>query len=148
MSAVLLVPTQKLDDSVALPAPTTSGAAGADLRAVEDAVLPEYGGIRLIKTGLAMAIPAGYTGFVCSRSGLALKHGVFVLNAPGVIDSDYRGDVGVIICNAGPEDFVIKKGDRIAQLVILKTPAVQFEQVPTLPATDRGEGGFGSTGTR
>jgi dUTP pyrophosphatase len=118
--------------------------AGYDLRAIGHATIPP-GGRALIKIGLRMAIPEGYAGLVCSRSGLAVKHGVFVLNAPGILDSGYRGEVGVILQNLGEEYFDINHGDRIAQLLIVKADQPLF--LPgILNETSRGEGGFGSTG--
>ena len=97
-------------------------------------------------TGIALAIPHGFEGQVRPRSGLALKHGVTVLNAPGTIDADYRGEVKVILINHGPAPFRIARGDRIAQLVVAAVTPVKFEHAETLPGTERGEGGFGSTG--
>lgn len=135
----------KLDDGVELPELATDGAAGADLRAIDAEVL-KPGETKLVKTGISAAIPKGYAGLVCSRSGLALKSSVFVLNAPGIVDSDYRGQWGVILHNAGSENFYVNVGDRIAQMVIIQTPKVFFHQVESLDATDRGAGGFGSTG--
>lgn len=121
-----------------------AGDAGADLTATEGAVL-HSGQSALIPTGLRAAIPTGHAGLVVPRSGLALKSQVTVLNAPGLIDSGYRGEVGVILINHGPRPFVVRKGDRVAQLVIV--PTVQAEFVPgLLDATDRGSGAFGSTG--
>lgn len=130
-----------------LPAYATPGAAGLDLLAdVEQTVeLPPLGRA-LIPTGLAIAVPPGWEAQVRPRSGLALKHGVTVANAPGTIDSDYRGEVGVILINLGSVSFSVKRGDRIAQLVIAPVVTATLDEVIVLPATQRGAGGFGSTG--
>lgn len=104
------------------------------------------GRITLIPTGLALAIPEGYEGQVRARSGLALRHGIAVLNGPGTVDSDYRGPLGVILGNLGPEPFTIRDGDRIAQIVFAPVPSVELVEVEDLPPTERGEGGFGHTG--
>ena len=128
-----------------LPAYARPGDAGMDLRSVEDAVVPR-GGRALVKTGLAMQLPFGYEAQVRPRSGLALKHGVTVLNTPGTIDSGYRGEVGVILANFGDADFPVAKGDRIAQLVIAPVTQAEVEETEVIDATDRGTGGFGSTG--
>mgnify|MGYP003705430791 CR=1 FL=1 len=128
-----------------VPQIATEGSAGADLCA-ETATRLYPGETKLIKTGINISIPLGYAGFVCSRSGLALKKGVFVLNAPGIIDSDYTGDVGVILHNAGQDVFDISSGDRIAQLLIVKCEYFWFNEVDALQETERGDGGFGSTG--
>jgi dUTP pyrophosphatase len=106
------------------------------------------GGRALIPTGLKMALPSGYEGMVRPRSGLALKHGITVLNTPGTIDSDYRGDVGVVLINHGDKTFTVNQGDRIAQLIINKVEQVEFEVVNELDDTARGAGGFGSTNVR
>lgn len=127
------------------PAYATAGAAGADLVAAEDATIAP-GAVHAVATGIALAIPEGFEGQVRPRSGLALKHGVTVLNAPGTIDADYRGEVKVILINHGPEPFRIARGDRVAQLVVAPVSAARFERVDALPDTARGQGGFGSTG--
>jgi dUTP pyrophosphatase len=127
------------------PAYATAGAAGADLVAAEDAAIAP-GTVHAVATGIALAIPEGFEGQVRPRSGLALKHGVTVLNAPGTIDADYRGEVKVILINHGSEPFRVARGDRIAQLVVAPVSAAHFERVDALPSTARGEGGFGSTG--
>jgi dUTP pyrophosphatase len=106
------------------------------------------GRVVLVPTGLALAIPVGFEGQVRARSGLALKHGIAVLNGPGTIDSDYRGPLGVILANLGSAPFVVDDGDRIAQIVFARVPRVELEEVSELPATERGEGGFGHTGVR
>ena len=132
---------------IALPSYGSSHAAGADLRAAVDGeVILNPGARVLVPTGFAMALPDGMEAQVRPRSGLALKHGITVLNAPGTIDADYRGEVGVILINLGQEPFTIRRGDRIAQLVL--APCVQgaWQQVDSLDATARGSGGFGSTG--
>lgn len=132
-------------EGLALPAYATSGAAGMDVLAAEDVCL-DPGARHAVATGLAVAIPPGYEIQVRPRSGLALKHGITVLNAPGTIDSDYRGELKVILINLGSEPFVIARGDRVAQLVL--TPVVQalWDEVRDLDKTGRGAGGFGSTG--
>jgi len=119
--------------------------AGADLHSSETRTIQPHTS-ELIQTGVCMAIPPGYEGQVRPRSGLANKHAVTVLNAPGTIDAQYRGPVGVILINHGTKPFVINKGDRIAQLVIAKVELITFTRVDTLEDTDRGDGGFGSTG--
>lgn len=130
-----------------LPAPASEGSAGADLRAAISEPLQLAPGERaLIPTGLALEIPLGFEGQVRPRSGLALRHGVTVANAPGTIDSDYRGEVGVILLNLGSEPFQLTRGDRIAQLVIAPVTRARFEEAGDLADTGRGEGGFGSTG--
>lgn len=128
-----------------LPAYARPGDAGMDLKSVEDTVVPRFGRA-LVKTGLVMQLPPGYEAQVRPRSGLALKHGVTVLNTPGTIDSGYRGEVGVILANFGDKDFVVAKGDRIAQLVIAPVTHAEVEATDVIDETDRGAGGFGSTG--
>lgn len=130
-----------------LPEYASSGSAGMDVyAAVEESVTVEQGGICLVPTGLAIALEPGYECQVRSRSGLALKHGIFALNAPGTIDSDYRGEVKVILANFGKEKFGINRGDRIAQLVIARYEHIDWDERKELDETDRGAGGFGSTG--
>ena len=132
-----------------LPAYETSGSAGMDLRAAlaDDATIILTPGARaLVPTGLRIALESGYEAQVRPRSGLALKHGLTCLNSPGTIDSDYRGEVGVILINHGQEPFVIKRGERIAQLVIARHEQAAMVEVETLDETARGVGGFGSTG--
>ena len=134
-----------------LPAYETAGAAGMDLRAAvpEDAPIVLRPGARTAApTGLAFALPAGFEAQVRPRSGLALKAGVTVANAPGTIDQDYRGELKVLLINLGEEDFVIRRGDRIAQLVIAPVVQADWREVESLDATVRGVGGFGSTGGR
>lgn len=130
-----------------LPQRQTEGAAGFDLCAADSLTLGR-GERRLVSTGVALAIPAGYEGQVRPRSGLALRHGVTVLNAPGTVDADYRGTVQVLLVNLGEEPFVIERGDRIAQLVVAPVAQAALEVVPELAPTLRGQGGFGSTGVR
>ena len=132
-----------------LPAYETGGSAGMDLRAAvaEDAPLTLAPGARaLVPTGLKIALEVGYEAQVRPRSGLALKHGITCLNSPGTIDSDYRGEVGVILINHGQESFVIQRGERIAQMVIARHEQASMVEVETLDETARGAGGFGSTG--
>ena len=136
-------------EGVALPAYETSGSAGMDLRAAvpDDApVTLEPGARALVPTGLKIALETGWEAQVRPRSGLALKHGITCLNSPGTIDSDYRGEVGVILINHGAEPFVIRRGERIAQMVIAAHAQAVVEEVETLDETVRGAGGFGSTG--
>ncbi|WP_336968873.1 dUTP diphosphatase [Brevundimonas aurantiaca] len=136
-------------EGLPLPAYETAGSAGMDLRAAvpEDQPLTLAPGRRaLVPTGLKIALPLGYEAQVRARSGLALKHGIICPNAPGTIDSDYRGECGVILANIGDEDFVIRRGERIAQLVIAKHERADWVEVETLDDTARGAGGFGSTG--
>lgn len=121
--------------------------AGFDLEANADIRIP-VGSWTLVPTGTRLQIPEGYVGKVCSRSGLALKHGVAVLNAPGIVDAGYQGDVGVVLINHGVEPFEVKKGERIAQLLIEKLPEVTIVGGEIQSPSDRGEGGFGSTGTK
>lgn len=131
----------------ALPEHKTVGSAGVDLRAnLDEPILLQPGEFTLVKTGLFMAVPDGYEAQVRPRSGLALKHGVTVLNTPGTIDADYRGEVGVILINHSKEPFTINDGERIAQLVIARHETIDWQEVNELPETHRGEGGFGSTG--
>jgi dUTP pyrophosphatase len=130
-----------------LPAYATPQSAGMDLRANIDATITLKPMERkLIPTGLFMALPEGYEAQVRPRSGLALKHGITVLNSPGTIDADYRGEVGVILINLSQEDFIINDGERIAQMVIARHETADFEQVEVLDDTERGEGGYGHTG--
>ncbi len=136
---------------IALPAYETADAAGMDLRAAvpDDAPITLCPGDRIaVPTGLTMAIPRGYEGQVRPRSGLALKSGITCLNSPGTIDADYRGEVKVILINHGAEDVAIRRGDRIAQLLITPVEQAVWEEVDSLDETARGAGGFGSTGGR
>lgn len=130
-----------------LPEYKTPGAAGMDLKANIDApVVLRPGDVEVIPTGLYMAIPEGYEIQVRSRSGLAAKDKVFCLNSPGTLDSDWRGNTGVILANFGGNNFVVNPGDRIAQAVLNKVERIEWKEVTELDETDRGEGGFGSTG--
>jgi len=132
-----------------VPEAATPGSSGFDLRACLGAPLTLAPGQRvLVPTGFSIAIPSGYEGQVRPRSGLALRHGLTMLNTPGTIDSDYRGEIGVIAINLGQEPVIVKRGDRIAQLVIapVAAPRVRFRLAETLPASGRGDGGFGHTG--
>ena len=130
---------------LALPSYATEGAAGMDLRSAEFITIKPHARA-LVATGIAIALPLGFEAQVRPRSGLAVKHGVTVLNAPGTIDCDYRGEIKVPLINHGDEDFVIARGDRIAQMVIAPAPQVTFKEVSSLDDTLRGAGGFGSSG--
>jgi dUTP pyrophosphatase len=142
----ITVPVKRLDESLDLPEYAYVGDAGLDLRSAENAVLKPFER-RAVPCGIALAIPPGYAGFVLPRSGLAAKHGISIVNAPGLIDSNYRGEIKVILINLDPDHlFEITRGDRIAQLVILKTPSVGLSEVADLDETVRGQGGFGSSG--
>jgi dUTP pyrophosphatase len=130
-----------------LPKYMSDHAAGMDLyAAVESEIVVKPGEWRLVPTGFVMAIPEGYEAQVRPRSGLALKQGVSVLNTPGTVDADYRGEVGVILMNHSKQDLVVKRGDRIAQMIINKIERAEIEEVAELTDTERGAGGFGSTG--
>jgi dUTP pyrophosphatase len=134
-------------EGLPLPAFATAHAAGADLRAaVSDSVMIGAGEIRLIPCGFAMAIPPGFEAQVRPRSGLSSQHGITLINTPGTIDADYRGEVQVPLVNLGGEAFTVERGMRIAQMVIAAVPKVAFEEVEELDETDRGAGGFGHTG--
>jgi len=136
-------------EGLPLPAYETAHAAGMDLRAAvpeHDPLTLRPGDRHAVPTGLAMAIPPGFEGQVRPRSGLALRAGVTCLNSPGTVDADYRGEVKVILINHGPEDFIVRRGDRIAQLLIAPVIQATWREVDVLDDTARGEGGFGSTG--
>lgn len=136
-----------IDASGRLPRYATTGSAGMDIRAfIKEAVTIQPGGRALIPTGLRVAIPEGYEMQIRPRSGLALKHGICVLNSPGTVDSDYRGEIGIILANLSDTPFVINDGDRIAQMVVAAYSRVEWEPVQELPETERGAGGFGHTG--
>jgi len=140
---------QRLPHSAGLELPSyaSAGAAGADLRAAVDSEMVIGPGERsAVPTGLILEIPLGWEGQVRPRSGLAMRHGLTVVNAPGTIDSDYRGELKVLLINLGAEDVTIFRGDRIAQLLVTPAPQVEFAEAEVLDATDRGAGGFGSTG--
>jgi len=136
---------KKLNKEAIIPAYQTELAAGFDLHSIEEYVLKK-GERKLIKTGLAFEIEDGYEVQIRPRSGLAFKHGITVLNSPGTIDADYRGEIMVLLINLGDEDFEIKKGERIAQAVVAPVVQAKFEEVEELSSTKRGAGGFGSTG--
>ena len=145
--APVKLPVKRLDESVELPSYAYQGDAGLDVRSAEDVTLGPLER-RLVSTGLAVAIPEGYAGFVQPRSGLALREGLSMANTPGLVDAHYRGELKVCAINLDPErELFISKGERIAQLVIQEVPAVEVVEVADLDATDRGEGGFGSSGT-
>ncbi|MBM4442435.1 MAG: dUTP diphosphatase [Candidatus Rokubacteria bacterium] len=137
---------KRLDPAVPLPRYARTSDAGLDLHAAEDATLAP-GARALVGTGLALAIPPGYAGLVLPRSGLALRRGVTVLNAPGLIDAGYRGELKVLLVNHDPRETVtLARGERIAQLVVQAVASVELVEVDELPDSDRGDGGFGSTG--
>ena len=141
----MTVAFKKLSPEAVLPAYAHPGDAGMDVCSVENLTVAP-GGRALVHTGLAMALPPGYEAQVRPRSGLALKSGVTVLNTPGTIDEGYRGEIGVILANFGDSDFVVEKGDRIAQMVIAPVTRAEVVEVGEVDSTDRGAGGFGSTG--
>jgi len=142
------IKVERLNKKIELPQYQHYGEdAGLGLHAAEELTI-KSGEYKLIKTGLKIAVPKGYAAFVYPRSGLALKKGVTVLNADGVIDSGYRGEVGVILINHGPEDFKINFNDRIAQLIIQKINIIEWNEVESLSKSQRGEGGFGHTGVK
>jgi dUTP pyrophosphatase len=144
---VLKVPVVRLDPDLDLPSYARVGDAGADLVAADDHTLAPGGGRARVSTGVSVAIPEGYAGFVLPRSGLALRHGVTCLNTPGLVDAGYRGELQVLLVNTDPtEPFEVRRGERIAQLVVMKVEEASFDVVDAHDATDRGEGGWGSTG--
>lgn len=144
---MVAIPVQRLDSDLALPSYAKPGDAGADLVANEDVTLAPGGGRALIGTGIAIAIPRGYAGFVQPRSGLALRHGVTCLNTPGLIDSGYRDELKVLLINTdSSEPYEVRRGDRIAQLVIKRVEEVVWEEADDLDETERGQGGFGHSG--
>ena len=136
---------KRIHPDATLPAYAHASDAGMDVRSVEDLTIPA-GRRALVHTGLVMELPLGYEAQVRPRSGLALKHGITVLNTPGTIDAGYRGEVGVILANFGDADLAVKKGDKIAQIVIAPVTQPEIVEVADVNATDRGAGGFGSTG--
>ena len=136
---------RRLDAGLPLPRYARDGDAGLDLYAAESVTLPP-GGRLAVRTGIAVAIPDGFAGFVLPRSGLALQSGLTILNAPGLIDAGYRGEVQVLLVNHGALDVTVGRGDRIAQLVVQRVARAEVVEVEELPETDRGPGGFGSTG--
>ena len=140
------VQIQRLDPDLPLPVPAHEGDAGLDLYAREDAIIRARGGRLLMSTGVAVAIPHGYMGLAVPRSGLALKHGITLVNTPGIIDSGYRGELKVVMINTDPDnDYEIKRGDRVAQLIISRYDNVTWTEVTELSGFDRG-GGFGHSG--
>lgn len=146
---MLRVPLHRLDADLPVPRYARAGDAGADLLARSAVVLAAGGGRAVVPTGVAVAIPEGYAGFVLPRSGLAARHGITCLNAPGLVDSGYRGELAVVLVNLDPsQDYEVNRGDRIAQLVILRADQVAFELVAAdeLGTSTRGAGGFGHTG--
>ena len=143
----LRVPVVRLDPDLELPSYARDGDAGLDLRAREAVVLAPGGGRALVATGIAIAIPDGYAGFVQPRSGLAVRHGVTCLNTPGLIDAGYRGEIKVLLVNTDPSaEAVIDRGERIAQLVVQAVAHCDLRVVDELPDSERGTGGFGHTG--
>ena len=146
MSKPVVVDVRRLDPDLPLPTTAHSGDAGVDLHAREDALLRAGGGRVLVPTGIAVAIPVGYMGIVVPRSGLALKHGISLVNTPGIIDSGYRGELKVVMVNTDPtDDYQVTRGDRIAQLIIQEIVSVTWRPVNELTGEDRG-GGFGHSG--
>jgi dUTP pyrophosphatase len=140
------LPVRRLDPDLPLPAYAHPGDAGADLCAATEVVLPP-GGRATVGTGIAIAVPDGYAAFVHPRSGLASRHGITLVNAPGTVDAGYRGEVKVVLLNTDPaEPFTVRRGDRIAQLVVQPVTRARFVDSDELPPTPRGDGGFGSTG--
>lgn len=147
MKVKITTTEKETSDKLKLPKYSTLGSAGMDVYAVcTEPICIKPGTVELIPTGFSIALPQGYECQVRSRSGLAINSGIFCLNSPGTIDSDYRGEVKVILANFGKKDFVVNDGDRIAQLVIAKYEHIEWEMVETLDETNRGTGGFGSTG--
>ena len=141
------LPVVRLDPELPLPAYARTDDAGADLMAREGVVLAAGGGRAMVPTGVAVAIPVGYAGLVLPRSGLALRHGVTVVNAPGLVDAGYRGELNVLLLNTDPrDDYEVHRGDRIAQLVIVAVEQAGLVVVAELPASERGSGGFGHSG--
>ena len=141
------IPVLRLDPELPLPSYAHPGDAGCDLVARIDVVIPPAGGRALVPTGIALALPEGYAGFVQPRSGLALRHGITCLNSPGLIDSGYRDELRVVLVNTDPtEAFDVRRGDRIAQLVVQRVESCGFTVVDELPDSVRGLGGFGSSG--
>ena len=144
---MVVIPVQRLNSDLPLPNYAKPGDAGADLIANEEVTLAPGGGRALVGTGIAVAIPSGYAGFVQPRSGLALRHGITCLNTPGLIDSGYRDELKVLLVNTDPsEPYEVHRGDRIAQLVIQKVEEVTWEESDELDDTERGLGGFGHSG--
>jgi dUTP pyrophosphatase len=148
-STVVAIPLHQIDPELPVPGHARPGDAGADLYAREDVHLAAGGGRALVPTGIVIALPVGFGGFVMPRSGLALRHGVTCLNTPGLIDPGYRGEVSVLLVNTDPAaDYLVRRGDRVAQLVVMSVERADFTIVASdeLPASERGEGGFGHSG--
>ena len=149
MSTIVSITRLPHGKDLALPAYATTHSAGMDLfAAITAPITLAPGERRLIPTGIAIALPDGYEAQVRPRSGLALKHGISIVNAPGTVDADYRGEIGVVLINLGQEAFAIERGMRIAQMVIAPYTRAAWSEVLELPSSERGQGGFGSTGTR
>jgi dUTP pyrophosphatase len=145
----IIIKVKRLHNNPDLPLPSyhSDGASGLDLcAAVEEEITLKAGDIRLIPTGLSISLPRGYEAQVRPRSGLALSHGLGLLNSPGTIDADYRGEIGVIVINWGKEPFTIRRGDRIAQMIISRVYCAELAEVDEIDPTARGEGGFGHSG--
>ena len=144
---MITIPVRRIDSDLPLPAYAKDGDAGCDLLAAEDASITAAGGRAMIRTGVAVAIPRGYAGFIQPRSGLAWRHGVTCINAPGLIDSGYRDELRVLLINTDPhKPYEVRRGDRIAQLVIQRFEQAEWEEIPLLDDTERGLGGFGHSG--
>lgn len=138
---------KKITDTAVIPLRATEGSAGLDLRAdIKDNIVLNHGDTAVVPTGIAIEIPKGYVAYIFARSGLSIKHGITLLNAVGVIDSDYRGELKVGVINLKQEAYEIKNGERIAQLVVMPVSLMPVQEVLELSDTERGEGGFGSTG--
>ena len=149
MGRALKIRVKKLRPSAVLPEYQTEHSAGMDLHArIDKPIIIKPGERLLVPTGIAIVVPEGYEAQIRPRSGLAIKNGITMLNTPGTIDADYRGEINVILINHGQEDFTINNGDRIAQMVISKFEKAQWQEVKELDETIRGAGGFGSTGKR
>ena len=145
--AVVSIPIRRIDPDLPLPSYAKPGDAGCDLLAAETATLAPGGGRAMIRSGIAIAIPPGYAGFVQPRSGLALRHGITCVNSPGLIDSGYRDELRVLLLNTDPtEPYEVQRGDRIAQLVIQRVEAAEWTLVESLDDSERGLGGFGHSG--
>jgi dUTP pyrophosphatase len=145
----VVIKIKRLESSTDLPLPDyeTEGSSGMDIRAsVKDPVLMEPGEIKFIPAGIAVSIPQGYEGQIRPRSGLALKHGIGLINSPGTIDSDYRGEIAIIMINWGNKSYTIRRGDRVAQMIISKVHRAELVEVDDLDPTKRGDGGFGHSG--
>ncbi len=148
MGERICIPLKKLTENAIVPKYAYTGDAGVDLCATEPRALQPFERA-LIATGIAIELPEGFAGFVLPRSGLAVKHGISIVNAPGLIDSNYRGELKVCLVNLDPHnEFVIEAGDRIAQLVVMPHPIVSFTEVDELGSSERGAGGFGSSGVK